>query len=123
MRTALEQARDTVAFDARNDGLGFSIPYEYDGVGHAYEPDYLVRLTNRQTLILEIKGYQTDLEHAKHTAAHRWVAAVNNWGDCGQWCFHVCHNPQLLAHELRALIASGGKTPSSTPLFDTHFRE
>ena len=52
------------------------------------------------TLILEIKGYEDDEIKAKHDAAKRWVAAVNNWGQLGKWMFHVCHNPQMLAKEL-----------------------
>ena len=53
-----------------------------------------------RTLILEIKGYETDEEKAKHAAAKRWVSAVNNWGDIGEWYFHVCRDPQLLGKEL-----------------------
>ena len=50
----LEQAalHGLVKFYARNDGLGFSIPYEYYGVPHQYEPDFLVRLANDKTLFL-----------------------------------------------------------------------
>jgi len=54
----LEQAalHGTVKFYARNDGLDFSIPYEYLGVSLHYEPDFLVRLANDVTLVLELKG-------------------------------------------------------------------
>jgi type III restriction enzyme len=103
----LEQARDAVAFYARNEGLGFTIPYDYLGIGHAYEPDYLIRLASGTTLILEIKGYETDEERAKHTAARRWISAVNNWGQCGRWDFHVCRDPQMLGRELGFLVAQG----------------
>src|SRR4051794_23647327 len=43
----LEQAalRGLVRFYARNEGLGLSIPYEFLGVDHGYEPDFLVRMT------------------------------------------------------------------------------
>lgn len=99
----LEQARDPVAFYARNDHLGFVIPYEYMGISHGYEPDFLVKLVDGRTLILEIKGYETDEERAKHTAAKRWVTAVNNWGKMGHWCFHVCRDPQLLLRELKQI--------------------
>jgi type III restriction enzyme len=51
-------------------------------------------------LLLEIKGYETDEEKAKHGAAKRWVSAVNNWPHLGRWCFHVCRDLQLLAKEL-----------------------
>jgi len=65
-------------------GVGLTIPYEYTGVDHSYEPDFLVRLTNGVTVVLEIKGYEDDQTKAKHTAARRWVEAVNNWGQLGE---------------------------------------
>ncbi|MGE5486806.1 MAG: BPTD_3080 family restriction endonuclease [bacterium] len=92
-----------VAFYARNDHLGLTIPYEYMGIDHAYEPDFLVRLANGLTVVLEIKGYEDDQTKAKHTAAKRWVEAVNNWGQLGTWVFHVCRNPQLLDKEMEFL--------------------
>jgi type III restriction enzyme len=98
----LEQS-DVVAFYARNDHLEFTIPYEYLGVSHHYEPDFLVRLSNGITLILEIKGFEDDQDRAKHGAARRWVAAVNNWGQLGLWDFHVCKDPQILVRELEFL--------------------
>ena len=48
------RARRRVKFYARNDQLGFAIPYDYMGVGQHYEPDFLVRLGNDVTLLLEI---------------------------------------------------------------------
>ena len=59
---------------ARNDHLELNIPYEFEGVSHYYEPDFLVGLTNGLTLILEIKGYQTNQDTAKHEAANRWTS-------------------------------------------------
>ncbi len=88
---------------ARNAGLGLVIPYDYLHVGHLYEPDFLVKLAGRRTLILEIKGQQTDLENAKHAAARRWVSAVTNWGQLGTWDFFVCHNPQMLGQQISQL--------------------
>jgi len=47
----------------------------------------------------------------QHTAARRWVMAVNRWGQLGQWRFHVCRNPQLLDREIVFLVdAKGGDT-------------
>jgi type III restriction enzyme len=85
---------------ARNDHMEFVIPYEYLGVSHGYIPDFLVRLRDGFTLILEIKGYEDDQDLAKHQAAQRWIKAVNNWGQLGQWDFHVCKDPQMLGREL-----------------------
>ena len=93
---------------ARNEGLHFTIPYDYYGISHAFEPDFLVKLMRDPqdaaqdvTLILEIKGYETDQDRAKHQAAQRWVKAVNNWGQMGRWAFHVSRDPQLLLRELQ----------------------
>ena len=44
---------------------------------------------------------------AKHTAAKRWVEAVNNWGQLRRWAFHVCRNPQLLDKEMEYLARAG----------------
>jgi len=89
-----------VRFYARNDGLAFTIPYDFMGISQYYEPDFLVRLSNGVTLILEIKGAEDEQDRAKHEAARRWVRAVNNWGQLGQWDFHVCRDPALLGREL-----------------------
>ena len=101
----LEQAvnKGLVHFYARNEQLGLSIPYDYLGVSLHYEPDYLVRLANEVTLVLEIKGLETNQDRAKHEAAKRWIEAVNNWGKLGQWAFHVCKDPQVLGTELGEL--------------------
>jgi type III restriction enzyme len=93
-----------VKFYARNDGLNFTIPYEYMGISYAYEPDFLVRLVNDNTIILEIKGMETDQDRAKFQAARRWISAVNNWGKLGAWGYHVNRDPQMLENELRSLI-------------------
>jgi len=90
------EASTAVAFYARNDHLGLEIPYEFYGVAHRYQPDFVVRLANGVNLLLEVKGYEDAGETAKHQAAKRWTAAVNNWGKMGRWAFHVCKNPDVL---------------------------
>jgi type III restriction enzyme len=98
------ESSDAVSFYARNDHLGLTIPYEYMGLDHSYEPDFLVRLANRVTVLVEIKGFEDDITKAKHNAARRWIAAVNNWGELGTWAFHVNRNPQLLDRELAFIV-------------------
>ncbi len=104
----LEQAAlaGTVKFYPRHDQLGLTVPYQYTNLNHYYERDHLVRLRNGLTLLLELKGMETDQDRAKHEAARRWVLAVNNWGELGQWRFQVCRDPQMLALELRRLAES-----------------
>jgi hypothetical protein len=56
---------------ARNDGLGLVIPYEFMGIAHHFEPDFLVRLNvegSDLTLLLEVKGFEDEKTHAKHGA-------------------------------------------------------
>jgi len=76
-------------FDARDDHLDFVIPYEFPGQPRAYAPDFLIQLTDGSALILEIMGYEDEEDREKHTAVHRWVDAVNNWGELGRWGFEV----------------------------------
>lgn len=99
--------KGTVKFYARNDHMELTIPYEYFGVPHSYIPDFAVRLANDVTLLLEIKGYEDEQDRAKHQAAQRWVAAVNNWGKLGRWSFHVCKATQTLGQELDYLARPG----------------
>ena len=101
----LEQAvlKGNAQFYARNDQLGFTIPYDFMGASHQYEPDFLVRLQNGVTLILEIKGMETEQDRAKHQTAKRWMESVNNWGKLGKWAFHVNKDPQTLGPELAHL--------------------
>ena len=97
---------DAVACYVRNDHLGLMIPYEFQGVDHFYEPDFIVRLTNGVHVILEVKGFEDAQSTAKHNAARRWVAAVNNASEHGLWAFHVSRDPQVVEKELAWLNAS-----------------
>ena len=89
---------------ARNYRLEFTIPYELYGEPRAYEPDFIVRLRTGINVVLEIKGAPDADADAKHQAAHRWVEAVNNWRQLGQWDFVVSRDPQQLGRELKSLI-------------------
>ncbi|MDW8342642.1 MAG: DEAD/DEAH box helicase family protein [Geminicoccaceae bacterium] len=107
----LEEAvkRGIVRFYACTEGLGLTIPYEFQGVDHVYEPDFLVRMVTPEgqsdfTVILEVKGREDNQTAAKHEGARRWVRAVNAWGKLGRWSFHVCRNPQRLIAELAELL-------------------
>jgi len=96
---------------ARNDHLDFTIPYEWQGMRHEYRPDYLIRwrCKNGQEVkvILEVKGFETEQDRQKETAARRWVRAVNHHGEFGRWAFVLCKDPvqlrNLLAKEMKAL--------------------
>jgi len=97
------ETSDAVSFFARNDHLGLEIQYEFYGSAHKFLPDFIVRLHNGVTLILEVKGFHGEKEEAKFQAAKRWVSAVNNWGRMGRWAFHVSKSPDSLKSEVEYL--------------------
>jgi hypothetical protein len=74
-----------VAAFAKNQGLGFAINYLTQDGRHEYVPDFLARLANGVTLILETKGGRDEKAEVKAQAAERWVAAVNADGRFGEW--------------------------------------
>ena len=94
---------------ARNDHLGLAIKYEHMGIDHDYEPDFIVRLVNELNLLLEIKGFDVhdkEKTNAKHSAARRWVTAVNNQGEFGRCDFLVCRDLDDLAPRLDEMAKS-----------------
>lgn len=97
------EASNIVERYVRNDHLGLLIPYEFQGVDHTYEPDFIVRLTSGLNVLLEVKGFEDPQTIAKHHAARRWVSAVNNAREHGDWVFHVCRDPQTLEREMARL--------------------
>jgi type III restriction enzyme len=104
----LERLPEVVTY-ARNDHLDFTIPYEWQGIHHEYHPDYLVRLQRDKEkeikVVLEVKGFETEQDRQKATAAKRWVGAVNHHGEFGRWAYLVCRDPQRLRTLLRGVSA------------------
>jgi type III restriction enzyme len=91
----------------KNDHLDFEIPYEFEGVTHGYRPDYIVRYKLKDekevNIILEVKGYESEQDRAKQTAAKRWIDAVNHHGGFGAWKLFVCRDPHRLDNILGSL--------------------
>ncbi len=84
---------DDVFTYAKNDHLGFQIHYIWSGSRRRYLPDYLIKLQNKKTLVLEIKGQDSPQNKAKRAALSNWVEAVNSTGGFGQWCWDVAFAP------------------------------
>ncbi|MEX2138602.1 MAG: DEAD/DEAH box helicase family protein [Pirellulales bacterium] len=82
-----------VAAWVKNDHLGFEVVYIYHGVVRKFRPDFLVRLTSGLTLVLEVKGQQTDESRAKRKSLEEWVKAVNAHGGFGRWVADVAYAP------------------------------
>ena len=80
---------------AKNDHLGFSVYYLYNGERKKYLPDFLIRLDNGKNLILEIKGKESAQDKAKKEALKIWVEAVNDAKNFGEWACDVSYNPEI----------------------------
>ncbi|MCL0098376.1 DEAD/DEAH box helicase family protein [Dehalococcoidia bacterium] len=102
----LERMPEVIAY-VKNDHLDFTIPYEWQGVRHEYRPDYVIRQRQNSgkeiKLILEVKGFETEQDRQKETAANQWVKAVNHHGEFGRWAFRVCREPRQLKKVLEEI--------------------
>ena len=98
----------------KNAGLGFAIPYLYNGQMHDYMPDFIVRLKTDPSIhmIVETKGYDP-LAEVKSAAADRWVKAVNAEGSYGQWAYAMARKTTEVVGILNC-VAEGEKVAASS---------
>lgn len=87
-----EKVPQVVAW-AKNDHLDFIVRYLWRGSSRNFIPDYLIRLNNGKTLVLEVKGVDSEQNRAKRAAMETWIKAVNEQGGFGHWCFDVVFDP------------------------------
>lgn len=87
------ESREEVSSYAKNDHLGFHIPYLWQGSRRLYVPDFIVRLASDRSIVLEIKGIDTPQNKAKREALDEWVEAINGVGSFGRWGWDVIHQP------------------------------
>ena len=101
---------DLVDAWVKNDHLGFEILYTYRGAVPQIRPDFLIRLTNGTTLILEVKGQDSPENKAKREYLEEWVRAVNTHGGFGDWAWNVSFSvddlPGILAKYSGELMPS-----------------
>ncbi len=95
---------------AKNQALGFDIPYLDGGVTRRYVPDFLVRLDVRNgeplNLVLEVKGARDESDKAKaQTARELWVPGVNALGGYGQWRYAEFRDWANMEADLASLVA------------------
>ena len=101
----IDRHPQVVAF-AKNEGMGFGIPYLHDGRMRDYLPDFLVRLQGEgRYLVLETKGYDP-LKEVKQAAAKRWVAAVNADGRHGQWQYRMVTTADEVSGAINDAVAA-----------------
>jgi type III restriction enzyme len=77
----------------KNDHLGFTILYNHKGVIRKYYPDFIIRLTNGEYLVLETKGKDSPQNKTKREFLGEWVKAVNTQGGFGKWHWDVSFHP------------------------------
>lgn len=67
---------------AKKLAIPFQIYYTWDGAKRRYIPEFLIKLANGKTLVLEINGEDNEQIRAKHPAlgAWVWVKEVNSKG-------------------------------------------
>jgi len=105
----LEQMPEVLSY-VKNQNLGFTIPYEYQGVSHQYIPDFIAILEmpdkSRLNLLIEVTGKKDDKKALKVKTAHElWIPAVNNTDKYGKWAFIEIQD----IHETQNLIKMGMK--------------
>ena len=98
-----------VAAWAKNDHLGFEVHYVYHGVVRKYRPDFLIRLTSGDMLVLETKGKDTEQDKTKRQFLDEWVRAVNGHGGFRRWAWSVSKCPgdiaDIIARHHGAVVA------------------
>jgi len=95
---------ELVAAWAKNDHLGFEITYSFRGVIRKFRPDYLVRMANGKTLVLEVKGQDNQEQQTKREFLAEWVRAVNSHGGFGNWSSDVSRHPTDIHEILHAQV-------------------
>ena len=85
-----------VAAYAKNDHLNFQIYYLWQGSRRRFVPDFLIRLNNGKTLVLEVKGVDSEQNQAKRAALALWVRGVNDKGGFGLWASDVLFEPSQI---------------------------
>ena len=88
------EAHPQVLAYAKNQGLGFEVPYRFGSTMRRYLPDFIVLVDDGQGkddplhLVVEIKGYRgEDAKEKKLTMEGCWIPGVNHAGRFGRWAF------------------------------------
>ena len=97
---------------ARNQTLGFEVPYLSGTSPRRYLPDFIVTVDDGRGeedllhLVIEVKGYRgEDAKDKKNTMDAFWVPGVNNLGTYGRWAFAEFTDPFMMSDNLDEKIA------------------
>jgi len=108
---SLEDMEEVISY-AKNQNLGFTILYTFNGEEKNYLPDFIVRLILNDdkvlNLIVEVTGEKKKDKEAKvATARDLWVPAVNNHGGFGKWEFLEITDPWNAKNAIRKFLQTG----------------
>ena len=67
-----------------------------DKSGRGVGQEFWIRLNNGKTLVLEVKGVDSEQNQAKRAELARWVKGVNAKGGFGQWASDVLFQPSQI---------------------------
>ena len=77
----------------KNDHIGFTIHYNYQGIIRKYYPDFIIKMSNGKYLVLETKGQDDEKNRTKRAYLKEWINAVNTHGGFGEWHSDVSFHP------------------------------
>ena len=108
------EAHTRVRAYVKNHGLGFEVPYRFQGERRMYWPDFILLVEDGHGeedllhLVVEIKGYrQEDAKEKKNTMTTYWLPAVNRLADYGRWDFAEFCDAYEMEAEFDRQIHSG----------------
>lgn len=98
---------------AKNQGMGFDVPYRVHSEMKRYIPDFIVRIDDGHgendllNLVAEVKGYRReDAKDKKDAMETYWIPGVNTLGTYGRWAFAEFREVFEIREELDAVIGS-----------------
>ena len=105
---SLEDMEEVISY-VKNQNLGFTIPYTFNGEEKSYLPDFIVKIRLNDNkilnLIIEVTGEKKKDKEAKVAAAKDlWVPAVNNHGGFGRWAFLEITDPWIVKNDIRKFL-------------------
>jgi type III restriction enzyme len=110
MTQALEDMEEVFCY-VKNQNVGFTIPYIYEGEDKLYYPDFIVKIDDGSgsgdllNLIIEVTGEKKKEKAAKvETARSFWVQAINNHGGFGRWAFLEIRDPWNAKSEIIKML-------------------
>ena len=96
---------------AKNQGMGFEVPYKLASLARTYVPDFIIQMDDGRgsndllNLVIEVKGYRGEDAITKANTMHSyWIPGVNNLGCYGRWAFHELTSVYEIQDEFDILV-------------------